>query len=439
MKSPTAVGRLAATRVLLTLVAAALSFASLAAGARAAVIVVQPDSAGSNHLAAAITQANTNSAPSNTLVLQPGVYAPTASLPAIQKPLTINGSHALQATGNVPSTEISGAAAGIGSPLLTAPQNVPVTIEAVQFQGAGGGREAIDDAGTLTLWNVTVAGSAGEALLVTATGTAALNESTIDSSSGAGLDSSGITSLNNSDVVNNLGNGIIKRAGAITANNTLIAHNGAADCTGGSLAGTDGMDDDGSCGVGYSDVAYWRTHGDFPTLATNGGPVETDQLPAGSPTVDAGANCPTTDGRFFVNKPESVSDVHQCDIGAVTNAATEQLAKPTCEVTNLVYPPGYPHQPAGQPAIEQVTVQDQLSGLGPEAGNAAQDYQGSGDINPADAIDDLTIRNGSVAFSPFASPSNQTLVLTATKQVQGTITTWAFTAVNWAGLGRFCS
>jgi hypothetical protein len=59
--------------------------------------------------------------------------------------------------------------------------------------------------------------------------------------------------------------------------------------------------------------------------------------------------------------------------------------------------------------------------------------------NPADAITNLFISNGTVSFTPFTFPSTSGLVLTATKTLAGTLTHWNFTATDWAGQSTACN
>ena len=293
---------------LLAVVLISLGSASIAT---AAVIRVTPDLApGSNHLATAIALANANGSPSNTIVLAPGAYTPGDPLPEITKRLTITGDHAAQATGGTPSTYVTGAGEsayaysgyGVGPGLFTVSSRANLTLEAFQIEHATGA--AIYDLGHVTTWGVTLADNNGPAVFTTGSRALVnLSESTIDGSIGsAGLTvANGRVNLVDSDVVSNALGGVSVQAGQVSARNTLVADNHGPDCSGARLTGSDDMDDDGTCHVRFSDVGYWRTDGNFPTLATNGGPTETALMPVGSPTIDAGRWCPTTDQRFFAN------------------------------------------------------------------------------------------------------------------------------------------
>ncbi len=182
------------------------------------------------------------------------------------------------------------------------------------------------------------------------------------------------------------------------------------------------MDDDGSCNVTFSNQQFWKINGNFPSPFTQGGPTPTNQEPPGSPSIGAGnpALCQTVDQRFFAVPAGSA-----CDIGSYDIAATQDTTPPTCVVTNLII---------GPPKQQQVTVTDPGSGMGPEAGGMS-DPAGT----PGDAISNVAITNGTVAFTPFTAPSRSGLVLTATKTNQATATRWNFTATDWAGNSKFCT
>ncbi len=418
------------------MVLGAVATLAAAGAARADVITVAPDGAGgTDNLAAAITVANTDAAPANTLVLEPGRYAPGTPLPPVTKPLTITGDHALQAEGSQAATDIDGSDVTGASALFTVGAGARLTLEALQIENAPAA--AIADQGHLVTWGVTIAGAGGAGLQVLAHARAWLNETTVDGAGGDGIDVvGGSLVLANSDVVNGRSAGVALAGGSASGLNALIAHNASSDCSGGRLRGFTSMDDDGTCGVRYSDVGYWRAQGTFPRLAANGGPTLTDALADGSPVAGRGRLCPRTDARFFVNPRRAGRLLPTCDIGALTGAAVRQISAPRCTVTLVRYPTGYPSSRRGV-AVEQVTVTDAGSGLGPEAGQAS-DPQPPNAINPADAVSNLVITNGTVAFGRWPVPHG-TLRLTAFKSMQGVATVWSFTATNWAGLSTRCA
>ena len=286
-------------------------------------------------------------------------------MPAITSHLTITGSHAVQATGGGATTTIDGTLAAHSDPgagLFRIAARASLTLEALQVQNVSGA--AVSDGGALVTWGVTFARNHGTPIVVLASSaTAHLNESTIDGAIGsAGLSvRGGSVLLSNSDVVNNALGGIATRSGRVTADGTLIAHNGGPDCSGARITSNDSMDDDGTCHVRFSHETYWSTHRNFPALTTNGGPVATDAMPAGSPTAGADRDCPTTDARFFANAQSGDGRIG-CDIGAVSSSALRQTGGPSCHVARLS---ALVRRRRSQVAFEQVSVSDPLSGLGP--------------------------------------------------------------------------
>lgn len=447
MTHPTAVPRLARWKTFGVAAIAAAASLAFTGAASAAVIVVNPDgSAGTDNISTAITQANTNTDSSNTLVLQPGKYTPksTATEPAINKNLAIVGNHANQTATVLPSVQIAGANQASITPgnLFTINAGVTVDIEGVQIiSGGGAGFNQIDNSGTLTLWGDSLTGAPGGGITNETGATLNFNESTLGSMSQVGITNNGTLSLDTADVVSGSSNNIVN-SGTETMNNTLVIKgpSGTPRCVGTAPTngGTGSMDDDGTCGVANSNNSTVDSF--LPLSPThNGGPTETWKMTAGSPTVGAGTNCQTTDQRFFVN-PVS-GGVTSCDIGAVTNAAARNTTAPTCVVTG---------SSGGPPATQTVTVQSP-SGMGPESGSgfgdpnefSASSPQNPRSLaspnNPADAIDGLGITNGTISsFTPFTAPSTNGLTITAQKTTAGTLTHWWFTANDWAGNVTFC-
>jgi hypothetical protein len=196
---------------------------------------------------------------------------------------------------------------------------------------------------------------------------------------------------------------------------------------------TTSVDSDGTC-TGTATTTGLSIN----TTRQAGGPVSSQPENATSTaTLGKGtpANCPTTDIRFFVQPAGTTT----CDIGATQNGAAQQTTTPTCVASA-------PQFPAGGPATQQVTVTDNLSGLGPESGNPADpgtDPATNPFSSPAtpinsDVISGLHVDNGTVAFTAPTAPTRSPLVLTATKTTAGTLTHWWFTATNWAGKPLFC-
>jgi hypothetical protein len=476
--------------------AASLAWASAAS---AAVIVVPPDSAGTDHLTAAITAANTDADSSNTIVLMPGTYVPATEPVTITKNLTISADHSLQGSGGSPAVTVNGATAqgaNPNSPLFVINSGVSVRLEGFDLDNAGPtGFAAVDDRGTLTTYGIEIAGSGGHALLVEGGATATLDETALNGSIGDQILNDGTLNLNNDDIVAGAGNGITTSGGTLNMTSTLVAFQSGLECVGGTATNgaTDAsIDDDGTCLVQYGNDTAVDSYGYIP--GSNGGPTDSVILPAGNPdTTGKGINCPTTDQRFFVNPAGT------CDIGSTTTAAAAETSAPSCTVTG---------GSTGPPATQLVTVSDAGSGLGPESGAGTDDpaytavngaqtlpestitvasttgfptsgtlmlggqtvtYTGTtattftgvsgGATNLAngapvnlvptayppalapvtgDAISGLVINNGTFAFTPFSGPSTNNLVITATKSNQSSKTHWGFTALSWAGISKNC-
>jgi hypothetical protein len=437
MSYPTAAPRLAPRKAALALVVAATTALTFAPGAGAAIFRPTPGvkaTSDPTSLQNAIISANSSPDAQNTIVLSAGRYAPTDALPNITKNLTITGDHALQAaTSTAGPPLIDGSAeTNANQDLIVIPANVNVTLEGFLINGAAQpGFYAINDAGNLKTWSMALSGNNGTNLLVSGAGTATINESTLDNDGNAGLKTNGGTTvLNNSDVVSNFAGGIDQSLGGIVrVNNTIIANNvnpitlTGSDCTGPPTSNDKSQQSDGSCGTAVTSSSTLNLN----SSTQNEGPTPTISLGTGSSAIGAGdaAICQRVDQRFFVHSGTG------CDIGSYQTGSTRDTSPPTCVVTrtNLVTVPNQ----------QDVTVTDADSGLGPEAG-LATDAQAIGTINPGDAITNLTITNGSVAFTPFTSPSRGGLVLTATRGSNPAVgsTSWKFTANDWAGNRMDC-
>jgi hypothetical protein len=422
MIHPTAAPRLALWKAQLVVVVVAATTLLLAAHAGAAVLTPAP---GAGTLAAAITTANTNADPSNTIILADGRYAPTAPLPAITKRLRITGDHANQQPTAGGGPRIDGTNQNPpDSDLITVNSGVNVTLEGFLITTSSNNSFAVvRDNGTVTLWNVALSGNNGIQLAVSAGATATVNDSSINDGNSTGIATAGTLTLNNSTVANNFGGGISKTGGTLALNNTIVANNnpaglGTPDCDATATTQDHSMDSDGTCGVSFPSASP-----NLVATTTNGGPTPTLALGSGSPAIGAGdpAKCFLTDQRFFVHGGSG------CDLGAYQTGATQDTTPPACVVTGLIL---------GPPKQQQVTVSDSIAGLGPEGG-ALTDPTAD---NPADAVTNLAITNGSVASAPFSGsgPSTAGVVLTATKSDQALLTQWSFTATNWAGVSKLC-
>jgi hypothetical protein len=432
MTNSTAARRLAPWRVAVGIAVACATAIGFAGSASAAIITVAP---GAATLGSAITTANTNADTSNTLILQDGRYAPTAPLPAITKKLTITGDHANQqpTAGGGPRVDCTNVSPP-DSDTLTVATGVNVTLEAFLMTTCSSTptKAVIRDNGNLTMWNMAIAGNNGIQLAVTQGATATVNDSSINDGNQEGILADGTVVLTNVTVTGNQTGGILNTGTpgrSVTANNSIISNNdplltNRPNCQNPVQVSDKSIENGTTCGTDL--------HGD-PNIDfsnQNGGPTPTIGLLSPSPAMNAGdpAKCFTTDQRFFVHTGTG------CDLGAYQTGATRETTPPTCTVTRTQYPPAVPT------AQQDVTVTDSDSGLGPEAG-AGNDAWPTGTINPADAITNLTITNGTVSFTPFSKPSNSGLVLTATKGSNPAVgsTSWKFTAADWAGNRKDCA
>jgi hypothetical protein len=434
MTNSTAARRLAPWKAAVGIAVSAATAMGFAGSASAAIIPVAP---GAGTLAAAISTANGNTDPSNTLTLGDGRYAPTAPLPPITKPLTITGDHA-----NQQPTAGGGARVDCTSlvppeaDVMTVNSGVSVTLQAFTFTTCANTPSfaVIRDKGNLTMWNMTLDGNNGVQLGVSTGATATVNNSVISDGNQEGILADGTLVLNNVTITGNAAGGILNTGTAgrsVTANNSIISNNdplatARPNCQSPVQATDKSIELGTTCGTDL--------HGD-PTVDfvnQNGGPTPTIALLAGSPAIGAGnpAKCFTTDQRFFVHTTAG------CDLGSWQTGATRDTTAPTCTVTRTQYPPAVPT------AQQDVSVKDPESGIGPQAG-AGSDAWGVGTVNPADAITNLTITNGTVSFTPFSKPNNSAtgLVLTATKGSNPAVgsTSWKFTAMDWAGNRKDCA
>ncbi len=449
LKQKTHYPRWRALQATLGLCAATVASLALASAATAQVIIVSPDNgSGSNNLGTAIATANTNASSSNTLVLEPGTYQPATQPITITKNLNIMVDHSLQASGNLSGADIQGALAEekASNNLFVIPSGVSVRMDALGCDTCGaGGFAAVQVSGHLTWNGVESLGDPGAALHITSGGSATINESGIEGDLGNAvyLDQGGSLTLNSVSLDQGSGSAIIVGGSPYTLNinNTLIADNAAPDspnCNGGGATngGPGSLDDDGTCNVQYSNNTDIDNY--IPSFQLDaGGPTSDTYIPANPDTTGKGVNCPTVDERFFVNPV--VNGVISCDIGAITNGATQQTTPPSCQVTST--------NEGTTPATQQVAVQDGLSGIGPEPGldtdnpsnSPATAYPPPAAVPvPGYAVSNLQISNGTVALTPFTSVSTGPLVLTASKTTPGTVTQWSFTALNWAGISKNC-
>jgi hypothetical protein len=197
-----------------------------------------------------------------------------------------------------------------GSDLLVVGPHAEVTLRNLELTAAGGPGTgaAVDDFGAVDVESSTVAGNSGPGALIQRGATGTVRNSTFSDGLDVGIVDTGTVSLFNATIAANANGGIDDSAGVLKLTNTIVAKNGATDCTRPAAGSDHGLDGDGTCGVG----ALARTDPRLERLAANGGPTLTRALGAGSPAIDAGddSNCPVADQRHFARTDG------RCDIGA---------------------------------------------------------------------------------------------------------------------------
>lgn len=452
MTHSTAVSRLTVWKTAVIALLAAAATLALATQANAAVFFATPGSPSS--LAANITSANTNGDAVNTIVLGTGLYQPGGPLPAITtgpggapKTLVITSHHADQVgkTGGPPSpgSVIDGTSAtNQDSDTIVINAGVNVVFQGFTIRAASGpNHNTIINNGNLQLWNMFFTSNQGANTIQGGDNSSTRIFSSTFNGNNAPLGlitNSGVGGtlfFNQDTLYKNTGGPVV--VGPSEMHNTVDAINAGVSCD--TLASpASGNLNDGSCGG----QAVAATDPKLANPGFNGGPAPTTAertVAPVSPGIAKGdpAFRLTTDGRFFpfTGNP---------DIGAYQANAARETTPPVCVVNSTVGPNGVI---PGPPAKQQVVVQDTLSGLGPVLGSFNDPLSTS--ANPpvlqsptidSDAINGLGIQNGTVAFfsGPNTAPSTTPVVLQATKADQNQLTSWWFTAVNWAGVSKFC-
>jgi hypothetical protein len=393
------------------LAAAASAVLALAATANAAPQTFTP--ATGPDLQAAITSANANPG-ADTILLQPVIYSPTAPM-TITDDVTISGDHSFQAATQGPAMDGT-SVVPLQADMLTVSANVTARFQGFTVSsGSTSPFAAFKINGTAFFDGMVLSGNGGTQLSVGNSGTANVTNTSVDNGLSLGILNNGTTTLLNSSVDFNTGGGI-ETTGTLRLNNSLVTNNTAIatahDCFHPATSSITSMDSDSTCGVAmHGDPVY--NFADF-----RGGPTPSAE-PTDASAINVGDNsiCPTADQRFFVRP------VGQCDLGAVEVNAVEDTTPPACVVTATR---------VGLPRQQDVTLSDGESGLGNDG------------VRPQD----VTITNGTVAFTPFATPfrspasspppSNGGLVLTATKTTADTPTQWSFVARDWGGNTKTC-
>jgi hypothetical protein len=329
-------------------------------------------------------------------------------------------------------------------------------------QNAGNtGTVHVNTGGTLTTYGMGILGNAGGAALFGDAGsTMNLEESNIDGNISGAIESSGTVNMQNDTVTQNQFALDILQGSTFNAFNTLIADsNNPPNCENGHIANSNNnsLDDDGSCGVTFSNntdidnfLSFLSPVQGMGQDAQQGGPATTVAISTNSDTTGKGVSCPTVDGRFFANPV--VSGVTHCDIGADTGgftdfpantmpqagSATQDTTGPSCVVTGGV-----------SGVSQNVTLSDPQSGFGPEAGLqtdnpsnvVATAYPPPTAVPvPGNDVTNMQITNGSVTFSSPTAPTLSPIVLTAGNKTTPGVnnSNWSFTGLNWAGVATNC-
>lgn len=290
----------------------------------------------------ALRQAAREAASNNeddTIVLAPGGrYRPggTLSLETVQGKLTIYGRGATIDGGIAEPDRLL--SVGNGGELTVTDLNVfNVKYETNESSYRGG---VLVNRGTtklrnLTIANTTITAASGNVLggAVANMGDLTLNNVTLSGNhiagrgSGSGLHNAGSALLSNTTVAKNaadqgVGAGLDSgNAQVTTLENTIIADNMPADCSGTLSSSGGNLDTDDSCGLNHESDEPGAEAG-LVSLGNNGGRISTHPLEADSPAMDAGigARCTPMDARG-VPRPESGNDSTgpACDMGAHEN------------------------------------------------------------------------------------------------------------------------
>jgi hypothetical protein len=447
MRKATAARRLAVLK--LAGVAGVLATAAIATGTANAQVFIIPGTlntaTNATALSSAITQANTNGG-SNTIVIGQATFAPSAAFPDVASGdnLTLTSDHSFQAAAGTASPIISGVNDPSDAPIWTVDAGGSLTTEAIQFRSMGqngGSFPGLVDNGTMNIYNSAISTNQAEAALqINAGGTASLFESLVSDNAGEGLDNEGGTlNLNNVSIVKD--NGGVVNAGTTNMTNTIVSGNSASatpNCTSPMNSSDHSVDSDGSCVAPGDSTTVKGVTQTVGSTRTNGGPTTTDSIPATAsgtnPALGLGnpLTCEIVDQRFF---PHTTSG---CDAGSYQASGAQSTAAVSCPGPGNITTNG-----TGQNVSQQITVMHG-TGFGPEGGLITDPSNAESGMNPgndqANAIDGVTIDNGTVATSAFSSsgPSTSPLQVTATKQTIGTVTHWSFYATAWNGVTTFC-
>jgi hypothetical protein len=297
---------------LLGALAAAAVAALLAQEARGATTLVTTG----DELAAAV--ASSRSGDEIVLAASARMYAPARTL-LVEHDLTIRGPD------GAPGARLTGAGLEGASDAIVVADGARLTLRSVSLETVPTDGVGIAVSGRLVLEHAALVGNAGSGLFVQQGGTAILRNSTVSDNLGVGVIAHGDAELVSTTVAANGQGGVDNPLGAVTLVNTIVAGNGAGgrkDCTERVAGGARSLDSDGSCGValGGRDVK-------LGLLADNGGPTPTRALLAGSPAIDAAADCASVDQRFAPRA--GACDIGAFELGSAPSASPGASSGPT--------------------------------------------------------------------------------------------------------------
>lgn len=267
---------------------------------------------------AALQSAVRESGPGDVVVLAPGTYAPVATLD-VDHDLTIRGPRSGRAV-------ISGASVVATDPphLVQVDGGVRVTLADLTLTSSPGEAFAAEVRGALRLENATVSGALGPAVVVENGGALTTLNATVSDNADVGVVvmPGGQALLSSSTIAQNTQGGIYNDRGSVVRlRNSVVANSrnaDASDCFAPVQAADASLDFDGTC--------HANATGDplLGPLTANGGPTGTRVPSPASPLVDSGAGCPAEDQRH------AARTVGACDIGAVEVGATISAAPAVC-------------------------------------------------------------------------------------------------------------
>ena len=285
---------------------------------------------------------------SNTILLEGGTYVPSTTLIFTN----VTGQQIVEPMGTAGATTIVGSA--IPGPTIEIVEGAwganPVTLRHLNISKSQPGKPAIRDCGgelSLLVEGSAIVLNEGAGIFLCRTPfpvefvEASVVNSTISTNLGNGLTSpgQGKVTMKNTTVALNAGFGVERFPSLLKLEltNTIVAENGAPNCSAPASVSDHSLDSDGTCGVAVTAPPL------LAPLAFNGGTTVNDMLGPGSPAIDAGnpLTCLSQDQRGFARPDDPGTP---CDIGAIESGALGAALMPGA--TGETGPTG-PTGPAG--------------------------------------------------------------------------------------------